>query len=119
MLARDLRRHHRIECDRPAIFEVTTPAGPERSPATVRALSIGGLGLAFDEWDTVAAKAGDTAIVRLPIDAGALVLPVRVAWVRHDPSARFDLGVVIMADRIDHATAAGYQALLMDAVDGV
>lgn len=76
-----------------------------------------GLGLAFDEWDTVAAKAGDTAIVRLPVDSGALVLPVRVAWVRHDPSARFDLGVVIMADRIDHTTAAGYQALLMDAVE--
>ncbi len=117
MPAPNLRRHRRIECDRPAIFEVATPSGPERCPATVRALSMGGLGLAFDEWDIVLAKAGDTAIVRLPVDTGALVLPVRVAWIRHDPSARFDLGVVIIADRIDHATAAGYQALLMDPVE--
>jgi hypothetical protein len=83
--------------------------------ATVKALSLGGLGLAFDEWESCEVKAGDSVYVHLHSPRGALVLPARVAWIRHDPSARFDLGVMLLHERLDHVTAASYRALVADA----
>ncbi|HUH04558.1 MAG TPA: PilZ domain-containing protein [Kofleriaceae bacterium] len=115
MLASPIRRHRRVPCDRPAVLEVPTPSGPERSLATVKALSLGGLGLAFDEWETCDVNAGDVVFVHLRSPRGALVLPARVAWIRHDHSARFDLGVMLLRERLDHVTAASYRALVAEA----
>lgn len=117
MLASPVRRHRRVACDRPAVLEVSTPAGPERSPATVKALSLGGLGLAFDDWDSCDVKAGDCVLVHLTTNRGPLSLPVRVAWIRHAPLARFDLGVMLLPERLDHGTAESYRALVADADD--
>jgi hypothetical protein len=115
MEACHVRRHRRVLCERPAIIEVATPSGAQRFAATVKAMSMGGLGLAFDEWDDCDVKPGDVVLVHLPSGRRSLTLPVQVAWSRRAASLTFDLGVMLLAGRLDETTARRYRTVVAEA----
>jgi len=106
VLTDDVRRYQRIPCDHRA--EIVVKRNKQRAPVTVRTLSLGGMGMTFDEWDDYDVEPGALVVVHVELGDRAVVLPGHVAWVAPSHYKRFDLGVVLDLHKADRVAREAY-----------
>lgn len=106
VLRGEVRRFERIPCDHRGEIEIKR--NKQRARVTVRTLSLGGMGMTFDEWDEVDLERGALVIVHVDLDGKRVDLPGHIAWVEPSLYKRYDLGVVLDLEKADRITRDAY-----------